>query len=415
MSKSLRQKMILPMAASALAIFAAVPAIAKTCDLDTVPAATLLLPYFEVDVSSVVPPLPPRSVDTAFSVLNTKNQARIAHVTLWTEWAIPTVSFDLVLGPYDEQSINVIDLLIGGAPDSQAIAGCTGTYTPGVMHFNGALPVVAGDLEANLATLRRAHTGEAMDTPTGARVASASHPGLAKGYITIDVVRQCTALNPASSQNSGYFVNGGAGIATNDNALSGDYLIVDLSLGISMGEPLVHIRADKTFEPPPGQTRIYTFYSRYVGGKGTDDRQPLGNVYASRFWTWTPDPLTNPQTWFVVWRDTKSGAPVPYAVGSAPPALPLRRFMGCDEDRNCTLYSGSLPLATQRTAINIPGGIRVPYTSGWMRLDLNHQRTSLFGSTAQGYVTTLFSATAWSGGNMASGFRATRLQTPCTP
>lgn len=400
------------MAVTALAILAAGPAIAaRTCDLDTVPAATLLLPYFEVDVTSVTPPLPPRTVDTALAVLNTKNASRIAHVTLWTEWAIPTVSFDLVLSPYDVQSINVIDLLMEGAPDSQAVAGCTGANTPGVMHFNPALPVT-GDLEADLATLRKAHTGEVMATPTGARVASTSHPGLAKGYITIDVVRRCTDLNPASP---GYFKNGGTGIATNDNALSGDYIFVDLSLGISMGEPLVQIRADKAFEPPDSHSSIYTFYGRYVGGKGTDDRQPLGSMYGSRFWTWTPDPNTNPQTWLIVWRDTKSAAPAPYLVGTAPASLPLKRFMGCDEEESCAFYSGSLPLATQRTAVNLAGGLTVPYTSGWMRLDLNHQRTSLFGAAAQGHVTTLLTATAWSGGNMAAGFRATRLQTPCKP
>jgi hypothetical protein len=400
MRKLCRRKGLVPLAFAALAAFIPNPAIARTCDLDMVPAATLLLPYFEVDVSTVTPPLPPRTIDTFFAVFNTSTVPRIAHVTLWTEWAIPTASFDLPLGGYDEKSINVIELFIEGAP--------LGSFP---MSFNHALGVT-GQLEDNLEKLRKAHTGVAMTTPTGTRVASSSHPTLAKGYITIDVVRERTVLFPSDPPDLGYFRDGGTGIATNDNVLSGDYFLVDNTLGTAFGEPMVHIRADRTF-----RTGDYTFYGRYVGGTAIDDRQPLGSLYANRFFTsYQPDPLLSPATFLIVWRDTKSPAAIPVLAGFRPAwfPIPLRQILGCDEDEVCSFYRGSLPLATQKTAINLPGGLQVPYGAGWMRLNLNHQRTTLFGASAQGYVTTIFNANL-AGSMRAVTFRATRLQTPCRP
>jgi hypothetical protein len=195
----------------------------------------------------------------------------------------------------------------------------------------------------------------------------------------------------------------------NDNVLTGDYFIVDSVSGVGLGEPMVHIRADSAFKAGD-----YTFYGRYVGGRALDDRQPLGSVYSSRFWTSSPDPLLNPDTYFIVWRDTKGPAPAPFPVGRGPSPIPLKQIRGCDEDELCGLYPGSLPLATQKTAINLPGGITVPFTAGWMMLDLNHRRTGLFGASAQGFVTTVFGANP-AAGSVGVAFRATRLQTPCKP
>jgi len=402
------RRWLVPITLGALAFCAAGPGTARTCDLDAVPAATLLLPYFEVDVSGSVTP---RTIDTVFAVLNTDPaQPRIAHVTLWTDWAIPTAGFNLALGAYDEQSVNMIDVFLHGAPTTPGVPGCLGNLKPGVLYFNLALPVT-GSLAEDLATLRKAHTGEVIDTATGARIASSSHPGLAKGYVTIDVVRKCTNLFPSSPRAQGYFRNGGTGIATNQNVLVGDYFLVDNVRGVGAGEPMVHIRADQAF-----MKGNYTFYGRYVGGSAIDDRQPLGSVYASRFWTAFPDdPNLDPQTELVVWRDTKSPAASPVLATATQPAgfpIPLADFLCCDEDEVCGIYTGSLPLATQR--INLGEEADLPYSAGWLRLDLNHSRTSLFRSEAQGHVTTIFGAHVATG-SMAASFRASRLASPCTP
>src|SRR5690606_34307950 len=58
---------------------------------DTVPAATLLLPYFAVDLAN------PNGAQTRFSVINTAAAPTLAKVTLWSNLGIPTFSFDVYL------------------------------------------------------------------------------------------------------------------------------------------------------------------------------------------------------------------------------------------------------------------------------------------------------------------------------
>ena len=86
------------------------PANAEICTIDDVPAATLLLPYFEVDLNST------SGISTLFSINNASASAAVAHVTLWTDQSIPTLDFDVYLTGYDVQTINVRDLFSGILP-----------------------------------------------------------------------------------------------------------------------------------------------------------------------------------------------------------------------------------------------------------------------------------------------------------
>src|SRR6476659_2952750 len=88
----------------------ALPAAAEICTIDDVPAATLLLPYFEVDLNSQ------NGVQTLFSINNASASAAVAHVTVWTDWSIPTLDFDVYLTGCDVQTINVRDLFNGFVP-----------------------------------------------------------------------------------------------------------------------------------------------------------------------------------------------------------------------------------------------------------------------------------------------------------
>lgn len=395
-----KARWILPVLVAVL-ILAPGPALARVCDVEVAPAATLLLPYFEVGA--------PGTTNTIFAIVNSTLQSRIAHVTLWTDWAIPTVSFDIRLSGYDVQSVNVIDIFTGATPETATAAGCTGALAPGTLHFNPVFRVT-GNLDADLEMLWKAHTGATVKSAAGADVVASSQHAEAKGYITIDVVRTCTALFPSSP---GYFKDRGTGIATNDNALSGDFFLADLALGIAVGDALIHVRADAAFG-----NGDYTFYGRYVGGSAIDDRQPLGSVYGSRQFTlFPPDPAVSPATNLFVWRDTKSLAAAPVAVGSRPAWYPLglKIILSCDEAENCSNVRGALPLATQRVGVNVPGGIPAGPGSGWMRINLNHgTRTSLFGASAQGWAVTAMAA-ALPGGLAAAMYRSVRLQTPCKP
>src|SRR3954453_16150880 len=83
----------------------AVPASAILCNIDVSPAATLLLPYFEVDLSN------PNGLTTLVSVNNSSAQAVLAHVTIWSDLSVPVLAFNIYLTGYDVQTINLRDIV----------------------------------------------------------------------------------------------------------------------------------------------------------------------------------------------------------------------------------------------------------------------------------------------------------------
>src|SRR6185295_16836502 len=83
-------------------------ALAVICTIDDVPAATLLLPYFEVDLSN------PNGVTTLFSINNASATAILAHVVVWSDLSIPVLDFNIYLTGYDVQTVNLRDIFVGG-------------------------------------------------------------------------------------------------------------------------------------------------------------------------------------------------------------------------------------------------------------------------------------------------------------
>src|SRR3954464_12566302 len=88
----------------------AVPASAIICNIDVSPAATLLLPYFEVDLNN------PNGLTTLFSVNNASDMAVLAHVVVYSDLSVPVLDFNVYLTGYDVQGINLRDLLAGAIP-----------------------------------------------------------------------------------------------------------------------------------------------------------------------------------------------------------------------------------------------------------------------------------------------------------
>ena len=82
-----------------------------SCDIALQPAATLLLPYFEVDVEA--PSV--SAVQTLFTVQNVSSLPQIANVTLWTDWGFPAFNFPIFLTGYDVQPVSLYDLFVRGA------------------------------------------------------------------------------------------------------------------------------------------------------------------------------------------------------------------------------------------------------------------------------------------------------------
>src|SRR4051812_45891352 len=95
-----------------------------TCDIKVGPAATLLLPYFEVDLA------PTGEQTTLFTITNVSRYSQIAHVTLWTDWAFPVLTFNIFLAGYDVQSINLKDILVRGIVASPVGTGPTTVKSP---------------------------------------------------------------------------------------------------------------------------------------------------------------------------------------------------------------------------------------------------------------------------------------------
>jgi hypothetical protein len=78
-----------------------------SCDIGVAPAATLLLPYFEVDTVN-------RTQDTLFTITNVSRFSQIAHVTVWTDWSFPVLDFNIFLTGYDVQGISLSQVLVQG-------------------------------------------------------------------------------------------------------------------------------------------------------------------------------------------------------------------------------------------------------------------------------------------------------------
>src|SRR5258706_1584501 len=98
-----------------------------SCDIGVAPAATLLLPWFDVDINA----MPGTGRTTLFTITNVSSRPQIAHVTLWTDWAYAALNFNIYLRPFELQSVNLYDVFGHGviAPGSEASACGDGPTT----------------------------------------------------------------------------------------------------------------------------------------------------------------------------------------------------------------------------------------------------------------------------------------------
>jgi hypothetical protein len=430
------------------------PAMAEICTIDDVPAATLLLPYFEVDLGDG------RGINTLFSINNASASAAVAHVTLWTDQSIPTLDFDVYLTGFDVQTISVRDLFSGilprtadaGADPGDTSAPDTGISNKGPLSQDINFPGSSGPCVApytnpvldnfRITNLRAAHTGQNAPAYGGCLGANYGD-NIARGYITVDSVTQCNLLFPSSAT---YF---SGGIADNRNILWGDYFYVEPGENFAQGETLVHIEAcipgngfsgyvgnGAGFCPfAPGE---YTFYGRYASVAGQDQREPLSTTFASRY---INGGAFDGGTDLIVWRDSKtipSGVNGVYTCGSTtrPAWFPLNQtdVVAFDEQENPEdlCFTGDVvspplggaqtcfPLEAQRVSLsggNVIGADPAPTADfGWLFLNLNHTLaasagTDPFPGIAQAWVTTIMSAE----GRFGVGYDAIQLDSACDP
>jgi hypothetical protein len=324
-----------------------------SCDIGTAPAATLLLPYFEVDLAAAG-----AGRTTVFTVTNVSPYAQIAHIVLYTDWSFPVLDFNIFLTGYDVQSLNLFDIigrgLIGGttgtstaAPNaaSTTIGTTNNRFAPNAAGTTGTNPSVGtqpflvssanmfgnpnflasvatncapgrlpGQLPGPLATDVRAAlttgrvTGVGIGCAPSDQVGSNHGANTAVGYATIDVAATCSQALPTETS---YFT----GEILFDNVLIGEYFDVNQSTtagNYAGGNPMVHIRAvpegGGAGSLPTGGTNLpYTFYDRYTFGllpRTIDRRQPLPSAFAAR---WISGSAALFDTSYKIWREGYTG------------------------------------------------------------------------------------------------------------
>lgn len=395
------------------------------------PAATLLLPYFEVDLDNEA------GRNTLFSVNNGSGAATIARVVIWSDLGVPVFLFNVYLTGYDAQQFDLREVLLGTVPQT-----ATRNLDPGDrispqgplsqdINFpgcNGILPPPPVP-EIYQPYLREALTGQGSSFHSGMCV-SRNHgtPSIARGYVTVDSALACGLTLP---DQPGYF----AQLGSSFNSLWGDFSLVDPEQDTAYADSLVHIA---TFSGDPAiAADRYTFYGRLVGWNGTDQREPLATNFAARFVAAkdfkTPAKARRkaflpPSTELLVWRDPKVAAVEPFACGGAPPWYPLgqEQIRAFDEQEESELPSFApsappFPGATQRVAVG-SSALPLTFASGWLFLNLNTNVTQAGSNplsdplSTQGWVSVLQRVQQGpNGGRYDVGTRAIRLDSARTP
>jgi hypothetical protein len=262
-----------------------------TCDVATLPAATLLLPYFEVDLDDF------GGETTLFTVTNVADRAKVVRVTLWTDYGFPVLSFDVYLTGYDVQSINLRDVLASGQIGGPEGTGTAVSPVGDLSRTAGAGHDLTGCIEIPhltpemVARIQDAFLLGSYEVPghQGRCVVGTAHAN-AIGYATMDVVRRCNGELPGLE----YFEED----IRYDNVLMGEYQQLNPGASFAQGGPMVHIRA-------VGDNFPETFYGRlnvddHPGERPSDQRQPLPSTFFAR---WISGGSSTYRTSFKIWRE----------------------------------------------------------------------------------------------------------------
>jgi len=327
------------------------------CATENIPAATLLVPYFQVSRNGTQgEDIPEGGADTLVSFTNTTSTGLIVHVTVWNKYGKPILGFNVPTAAFDVTFFRMKDILNGKlrvnpytqTPARLPLDPCgqnrtTGVYDPRVgfgatvySRFPNPSPGDAArsisiyDVPAFPSAQRRMiwdsldESGGVVDFrgPGGVNILDEDNPlcgsgsdgrltGDFSGYVTLDVVNYCTNFFPDESS---YYTRDA--IATRGweekgftpNALIGDVVYVDRQAGTSFSGSMVSLIFDSRLEWPERQTfygrnawletrtgEEAPFAYRFAG----DGRLPLGTRYGLRYLSDTANRL---QSSMVVWR-----------------------------------------------------------------------------------------------------------------
>ena len=372
---------------------------AATCAADLRPGATLFLPYFDVDLGD------PQGRTTLFSVANASSSAILTQVTLWSDLAMPTLSFPVYLTGYDIETVNLRDVFDGRLPRT-ASAGQdpSDTLSPqGTCRWTSTSRAATASSHRPRST--RPPSPTCADEHRG--LPSARRGGLCtsqphgdqrvRGFVTIDTVNDCTLAHPADPQ---YFTVD----ATAQNELWGDFFYVDTTNAFAQSEALVRLQTD---DFSAGQE---TFYGWLHGKSAIDRREPLPMTWMARF---LDGGLFSAGTDVILWH--APGAAQPFACG--PPDRPsdgsvhsVQRGRRRRDSSAC--FPGVPPpgcgfpfafTVTGRTTMNEVDGVPTSFEFGALYIVGESPRQSWMGIVSS------------ASGRFGVGVAATPLDTGCAP
>lgn len=298
-------------------------AFANVCAFDPVPAATLLFPFVTYNYD-----LGASGYNTLFAITNVSNEAQIVHVTLWTDFSVPILDFNILLTGYDVQTLSIRDILANGQLPVTVNSGHTtdeGVFEDGPVSGANTYalwdptdlpdPEPTSALGSRCSSSAQAYPGR-YTTPIPANILALFEGWLKSSqtvpryhdncdnnpyvpsptpwfearteaddtwmYITADVVETCNTLFP---DEAAYYGPGGE--IRYDNVLMGDVIYVNQTARLSEAENAVQIEADGALDliatiDPAGFPA--SFYARYANGFLTSDyREPLPTAWAFRY------------------------------------------------------------------------------------------------------------------------------------
>jgi hypothetical protein len=317
-----------------LGLLLATPAHADLCAVDDAPAGTLLFPHFEVDLG--VSPL--NTEVTWLWIRNDDSDGRLAHVTLWGDYHRPAFAFPVYLAAGATLRFDLDSVVRSGTLPSSG----SGISPVGAFDADGVNPTFpgcnAGSNPANgppvanqipppvLLDLQQRLRGE-MSPSSGLCYGQRLQDGIARGFVTVDVVSACSVLLPGEA---GYFGAGGVVVNQGANALSGGYLRVDAGNNFAQAGRALALEVAQAGEFGSGDI---TFFSRLGAGDPGDAREPLPGRWSFAFGdgdnfdgtdliVWRGVPATSgtacqftPPTW----RPLPVTARVPFDVGGDTP------------------------------------------------------------------------------------------------
>jgi hypothetical protein len=392
-------------------MLASPPARADVCAADQRPAASLLIPHFVVDLSGTAG----QDRNTRFWVRNMATRSRLTNVTLWTTWGVPGFSFNVYLPAYGTQRIDLAALFLQGvlpqtgsaitpvgAFDSvgtpQVYASCNTGTAPGQ-------PPIYTPLSAGAQTeLRNRFRG--APAQGGQCFGHNLNDNVARGYVTIDQVYHCVANT--TPDDPGYFVGGGAGLASNENILLGGVEYLHPASNLAHASPAYALEAaDNLFVPGD-----VTFYGRLVAYGGSDGREPLPMAWAFEFDSensadaddadlqiFRATPSTSPRScasvppWFPLEEservpfdragNTPTPDPFPLGESQSPIGLATQAFPAEEID---VLLLDPLPRAgSGRINFSDPNGfVTAAYPDGQAMLSVHHRWQGRFSEMQQG-------------------------------